>query len=608
MNKSSVFIWRIVLIGLLVFLAQPLMAVLAQDTGALTATANENLKIRSGPGTDFPQIGLVPAGESIPILGRNAASDWLFIEYGGVRGWIAAWLTHIDGDLGAAPVTTESGSGTAAIATPQLALRIRSGPGAEYTALGSVPANVTLPVLGRNAASNWLFIEYEGVRGWIAAWLCWITGDLGLVPVTDQSGSAGSGGETPSGGSGEVPAGGAETPSGSVTATTQLALRIRSGPSAAYMALGTVPAGVTLPVLGRDAGSNWILIEYQGTRGWIAAWYCTISGDLSSVPLSNETGTGGTAPSLPPPSGGGGFSLGGQTHTLAHPGEMHYAGMTWVKFQHKWSPGQNPDDLTGRIQQAHAMGFRVLLSIPGTSHPSSIDYASYVQYLGRVAALGADGIEVWNEMNLDREWPAGQIDPLLYVNNMLAPAYHAIKAANPNTLVISGALAPTGVHDGYSVWSDDNYIRGMRDVGAASYMDCVGVHHNAGTTSPDATTGHPADGGGGHYSWYFWPTFNLYAGAFPGKPVCFTELGYLSPEGYGPLPPNFWWAFGNSVSEQAAWLARVTQITRDSGRVRLLIVFNVDLTIWGSDPQAGYAIIRPGGSCPACESLRNVMY
>ena len=44
-----------------------------------------------------------------------------------------------------------------------------------------------------------------------------------------------------------------------------------------------------------------------------------------------------------------------------------------------------------------------------------------------------------------------------------------------------------------------------------------------------------------------------------------------------------------------------------SGRVRLMIVFNVDFTQYGDDPQAGYAIVRPDGSCPACDTLRAVM-
>ena len=44
-----------------------------------------------------------------------------------------------------------------------------------------------------------------------------------------------------------------------------------------------------------------------------------------------------------------------------------------------------------------------------------------------------------------------------------------------------------------------------------------------------------------------------------------------------------------------------------SGQVRLMIVFNVDFTVWeADDPQAGYAMIRPGGACPACAALAGV--
>jgi hypothetical protein len=39
----------------------------------------------------------------------------------------------------------------------------------------------------------------------------------------------------------------------------------------------------------------------------------------------------------------------------------------------------------------------------------------------------------------------------------------------------------------------------------------------------------------------------------------------------------------------------------------MMIVFNVDFTAFGADPQAGYAMMRADGSCPACETLRQVM-
>jgi hypothetical protein len=224
--------------------------------------------------------------------------------------------------------------------------------------------------------------------------------------------------------------------------------------------------------------------------------------------------------------------------------------------------------------------------------------------MGALAAQGPDAIEVWNEQNIDFEWPAGQIDPTSYVNNMLAPSYQAIKAANSNVIVISGAPAPTGFDNTTNAWADNRYIAGMRAAGAANYADCIGVHHNAGATSPSATSGHP---GGSHYSWYFLPMVDLYYNTFGGaRQLCFTELGYLSGEGFSGLPPNFSWASGTSVQEHAQWLREARDLSSSGGKVTMMIVFNVDFTFFdpAGDPQAGYAMIRPDGSCPACGAFQ----
>jgi hypothetical protein len=339
---------------------------------------------------------------------------------------------------------------------------------------------------------------------------------------------------------------------------------------------------------------------------------------VGATPTPAPTSTPGpatpapTSPPVQPPGGhiGGSFELGGQTHTLAHPNEMRYAGMKWVKFQHKWAPGHSADAVAGRIQAAHANGLKVLLSIPGgNEYPSSIDFGGYVEFLRGVAALGPDAIEVWNEQNIDREWPAGTIDPGSYVRNILAPAYNAIKSSNPNVMVISGAPAPTGYFGGCSGAGCDDapYIAGMLASGAANYADCVGIHYNEGILPPSQTSGDPR-GSSSHYTRYFWGMVNTYWSNFGGaRPLCFTELGYVSPEGYGPLPSNFAWAANTTVAQQAAWLAEAAVLASGSGKVRLMIVYNVDFTLYSSsDPQAGYAIIRPGGGCPACETLHSV--
>lgn len=315
-----------------------------------------------------------------------------------------------------------------------------------------------------------------------------------------------------------------------------------------------------------------------------------------------------TDPNPNPPSSNfaGELELGGQTQSFANADTMVDAGMTWVKIQYKWKPGDSPDAVINHIEDAQDYGFNILLSITGADtypSPGSIDFAGFVNFLREVAAFSPDAIEIWNEMNIDFEWPAGEISPNSYVNDMLAPAYNAIKTANADVMVISGAPAPTGFDNGHNAWADDRYIRGMAAAGAANYMDCVGVHHNAGATSPYDTTGHPA---GSHYSWYFQPTMEVYYNAFGGsRPLCFTEIGYLSGSGFNRLPDNFSWASNTSVDDHAVWLGEAVEVASDSNKVRLFIVFNVDFTQYdeNGDPQAGYAIIRPDGSCPACEEL-----
>ncbi|HET6444788.1 MAG TPA: SH3 domain-containing protein [candidate division Zixibacteria bacterium] len=425
--------------------------------------------------------------------------------------------------------------------------------------------------------------------------------------------------ETPetvvSGGTGPVDPGNAD-------AAANTPANVRNGPGLGYGIVGGLNVGEKVALIGRSGDSSWLQIEMaDGKEGWVFAQLLTVNpgldvNDLAVVevepPVVVSGGDGGnaTTPPVIAPVSGGSFELGGQTHSLANPTLMNMAGMNWVKFQHKWGPGDTADAVAGRIQQAHGNGFKVLLSIPGANaYPSSIDYNGYVEFLRGVAALGPDAIEIWNEENIDFEWPVGTIDPASYVNNMLAPAYNAIKSANPNVMVISGAPAPTGYFGGGcgANGCDDNvYMGGVAAAGGGNYMDCIGVHFNAGATSPNASSGHPA--GGTHYSWYFWPTLNMYYNAFGGsRQVCFTELGYLSGQDFGGVPGRFSWAGNTTVGQHAQWLAEAASLSANSGKVRMMIIFNVDFTQWGDDPQAGYAMLRPDGSCPSCDLLRQVM-
>ncbi len=308
------------------------------------------------------------------------------------------------------------------------------------------------------------------------------------------------------------------------------------------------------------------------------------------------------------------FELGGQTLSFLNPDEMRSAGMTWLKMQVTYRRAGPNGDAQNIITHARNHGFKVLLSIKGekselVGNPNQY-YQDYASYVASVAALPSppDAIEIWNEPNIDFEWPAGLISGTEYTK-MLARAYPAIKQANPNVMVISGAPAPTGYFGGVCKDNgcDDNiFIQQMANAGAAQYFDCTGIHYNEGVLPPSASSGDPR-GNPNHYTRYYPSMVNLYRSVFPDKPLCFTELGYISPDGLGGLPAGLEWGLNTSVQEHAEWLAQAAQISRDSGIVRLMIVWTVNATFKPSDTFAGWAIIRQNRQCLACETLALVM-
>ena len=61
------------------------------------------IKVRSGPGTNYKEIGFLLAGQVVPVKGKSSGGDWILIEYLGVsgdRGWVySPYVTLTPGDL-----------------------------------------------------------------------------------------------------------------------------------------------------------------------------------------------------------------------------------------------------------------------------------------------------------------------------------------------------------------------------------------------------------------------------------------------------------------------------------------------------------------------------
>lgn len=98
------------------------------------------------------------------------------------------------------------------------------------------------------------------------------------------------------------------------------------------------------------------------------------------------------------------------------------------------------------------------------------DFASAVaeRYAGRVSYF-----QLWNEPNIYPEWGEQAVDPEGYTA-LLCAGYEAIKAANPDAVVLAGALAPTAAITPRDM-SDLLFLERMYAAGAGECFDVMSV-------------------------------------------------------------------------------------------------------------------------------------
>ncbi|WP_119068738.1 beta-galactosidase [Aggregatilinea lenta] len=104
------------------------------------------------------------------------------------------------------------------------------------------------------------------------------------------------------------------------------------------------------------------------------------------------------------------------------------------------------------------------------------------RYKGQIAAY-----QVWNEPNLDREWGGRSPNAEGYVS-LLKTCSQAIHTADPDAIIISAGLAPTGTVSS-AVTPDMIYLRQMYDAGASEWFDVLGLnapgYNDPPSTSPE---------------------------------------------------------------------------------------------------------------------------
>jgi hypothetical protein len=225
------------------------------------------------------------------------------------------------------------------------------------------------------------------------------------------------------------------------------------------------------------------------------------------------------------------------------------------------------------------------------------DYQHFVEqvawrYRGRIRAY-----IIWNEPNLALEWGGYPPDPAAYAR-LLHAGYQAVKAGDPDALVIAAGLAPTN-GDGDHAMDERVFLRGMYQAGAAPYFDVLGAHPYGFGLPPDA----PNNANDGLVFGRLEDLRAIMLEYGDGdKPVWITEMGWTVD------PPPDQPDIGVSPTEQGAYLTgALDRVRREWPWVELVTVWNLSQPEPG-DAFGGYSLIDPTGDPrPAYEMWRQAV-
>ena len=294
-------------------------------------------------------------------------------------------------------------------------------------------------------------------------------------------------------------------------------------------------------------------------------------------------------------------------------------GFGWVKQKFPWreiegiEKGQydwyRPDRIVDKAEQA---GVKLVVRLdrqPFWSEPvdnqfkdnqppaNLQDFADFcgvvaARYKGRIGAY-----EVWNEPNLSREWGEKMPNPAEYTE-LLKVCYAAIKAADPNAIVISAGLAPTGT-DTAAAMPDTKFLEGMYAAGAADYFDVLGLNAPGYKAPPEldpAEAEDPAYGGGRWFAFRHVEDMReiMVTNGDGRKQAAILEMGWTLDQ----INPDYAW-FAVDEATQADYLVRAYQYAAENWQPwmgLMTTIYFADYHWTPENEQYWWAIVLPDGT------------
>jgi uncharacterized protein YgiM (DUF1202 family) len=244
----------------------------------LTATAYGTVNVRSGPGVQYEIVGQLSADERVPVTGRDSeTSGWLqVILEDEINGWVASFAVLLDGDAADLPIvvvnTPSVNSGDAPTVTAYGRVNVRGGPGMDFEIVGQLDIDDSATIVGRSDGENdWLYVEADELKGWVAYFTVSIQGSLNNLPIL------------------VVPGTGEGVASPEDVVTTRFNVRLRTEPNSTSEILVIAPFRSNITPLARSADGEWVYVVYQDVYGWGAARLFDMTTEqVEALPLFNR--------------------------------------------------------------------------------------------------------------------------------------------------------------------------------------------------------------------------------------------------------------------------------------------------------------------------------
>lgn len=200
-------------------------------------------------------------GDRLGVVGRSMDGLWLHVVFGDFTGWMNFSGLTLEGSMAGLPVEDLTPVIENIVIVNIHRLHIRSGPGAQYQSLTSVPGGTVLDVTGRHPTLPWIRVTGDFGVGWVRILYIIFRGNWNDVPVVTE------------------PVGGLEMP----VAIVEINHHVYSQPAWDYPA-GALPPGL-YTIIGWTADYKWAKIESPLGDVWIHVDEFLLRGTAVNAPV-----------------------------------------------------------------------------------------------------------------------------------------------------------------------------------------------------------------------------------------------------------------------------------------------------------------------------------